>query len=339
MHKNIAAFGEVMMRLEVPGFDLLPQAHALHYSFSGTGVNVAGALAAFGYPCFLISVVPDNPLGSAALSYLRKLGIRTDYVLQDGEQIGMYFLENGFGPRPSRVTYAGRAHSSFNTAPEGSYPWKALVDKLDVIHFCGITLAMNDQVRKHARTLAELAHVQGKMVVFDCNYRPALWGEGGYAKAREPYEEMLRLADIVLMNERDAMHVLGLPTDKNSRREQLEELIPLVAERYDISVIAGTHRTIESNGDHTLYGYIYQNQKLFYSDAVTFPVFSRIGAGDAYTSGIVHGVLKQFTPERTVEFAVTASMLAHTVAGDTPIASEADVLRAMSKSADRDVER
>ncbi len=45
MAKNFAAFGEVMMRLQVPGYELLSQANTLSYSFSGTGVNVAAGLA------------------------------------------------------------------------------------------------------------------------------------------------------------------------------------------------------------------------------------------------------------------------------------------------------
>ncbi|UUZ96706.1 hypothetical protein LJK87_22010 [Paenibacillus sp. P25] len=44
MPKRIAAFGEVMMRLQVPGYELLSQASTLRYTFSGTGVNVASAL-------------------------------------------------------------------------------------------------------------------------------------------------------------------------------------------------------------------------------------------------------------------------------------------------------
>ncbi len=45
MAKNFAAFGEVMMRLQVPGYELLSQAHTLSYSFSGTGVNVAAGFS------------------------------------------------------------------------------------------------------------------------------------------------------------------------------------------------------------------------------------------------------------------------------------------------------
>jgi 2-dehydro-3-deoxygluconokinase len=338
MGKQIAAFGEVMMRLQVPGYELLSQASTLNYSFSGTGVNVTAALARFGHTGYLVSTLPANAVGDAAVSYLQKLGVTQSFIIRDGNYVGMYFLENGFGARPSRVTYSNRLESSFNTAPEGTYDFQDIAKKMDVVHFCGITLAMNDSVRSHMKTFANTVKKNGGTVVFDCNYRPSLWGEDGYKKAKSHYEEMLHLADIVMMNEKDAMFVLGMKTEKEERQEQLIDLIPAVAEKYNISVIAGTHRSINGDNTHSLRGFIFKNQTFTFSKTLTFSVYDRIGAGDAYTSGIVHGEVEGFLPEKTVEFAATAGMLAHTIVGDTPMSSENDILRAMTESVG-DVER
>ena len=91
MAKNFAAFGEVMMRLQVPGYALLSQSSTLNYSFSGTGVNVASALSRFGYKGHLVSTLPSNPVGDAAVSYLQKLGITDSFITRGGNYIGMYF--------------------------------------------------------------------------------------------------------------------------------------------------------------------------------------------------------------------------------------------------------
>lgn len=336
--KRIAAFGEVMMRLQTPGFELLTQAGSLSYSFSGTGVNVMSALSRFGHSACLVSRLPDNPLGDAAIASLRKLGVMTDLLRRGGQYIGMYFLENGFGARPSRVTYTNRQESSFNTAPADAYDYDRLAAEIDVLHLCGITLAMNDGVRQHMRKLAEAVKKLGGTVVFDCNYRPALWGEGGYAAAKPHYEQLLQLADLVMMNERDAIHVLGMPSETAKREEQLEELMPAVADRYGINVIAGTHRTIHSDNTHSLRGFMFKEHAFFFSQERSFLVYDRIGAGDAYTSGILHGELQGFSSEKTVGFAAAAAVLAHTTVGDTPVASERDIMRAMAGSA-VDVER
>ncbi|RCX22625.1 2-dehydro-3-deoxygluconokinase [Fontibacillus phaseoli] len=340
MPKTIAAFGEVMMRLQVPGYDLLTQASTLNYSFSGTGVNVASALARFGHTGALVTRLPVGPLGDAAAAYLRKLGIEAeaDFVLRGGNYLGLYFLENGFGARPSRVTYTNRLESSFNTAPEGTYDFDRIAASVDAVHFCGITLAMNDGVRSHMKNLANAVKSLGGKVIFDCNFRPSLWGEKGHNAAKPHYEEMLELADIVFMNEKDAMFTLGMGTSAEGREERLAELIPAVAKQYEISTIAGTHRDIHGDNSHSLRGFLFKEGHFTHSERLRFSVYDRIGAGDAFASGIIHGELEQFEPERTVNFAAVAGMLAHTVAGDTPMASEGDVIRAMENSIG-DVER
>ncbi len=259
MPKNIVAFGEVMMRLQVPGYELLTQASNLQYSFSGTGVNVASAMTKLGHNGYLITKLPDNPLGDAAMSFLQRLGIERNFIVRDGKYIGMYFLENGFGQRASRVTYTNRLESTFNTADISDYDLASIAATTDVIHFCGISLAMTDKVRANMKAIAEKVKENGGIVCFDCNYRPSLW-DGDYEKAKPHYEDMFSLADIVMMNEKDAMYILGMETEKLERKEQLQELIPQVAEKYNIQTIAGTHRNINEGNAHSLEGYMYKKR-------------------------------------------------------------------------------
>lgn len=335
---RIAAFGEVMMRLETPGYQTLAQSGSLAYSFSGTGVNVVSALARFGHETYLASTLPDNPLGDAALAYLRKLGIQTPFVNRGGRYVGMYFLEHGFGIRPSKVTYTDRLGSSFNTVPHPSEDWARIASAVDAVHFCGITLAMNELARTQIKQLAREVKQRGGTVIFDCNYRPSLWGEGGYALATPHYREMLELADIVFMNERDAMLTLGMPSSGVDRMAQLQELIPQVAQIYGIGTIAGTHREVNSDNTHTLTGYLYRDGVFAFAEPATFAVYDRVGAGDAYASGIIHTVLRGDAPQYAVDYATAAAVLAHTVHGDTPMATEADVIQAMTRTAG-DVQR
>lgn len=338
MSENILAFGEVMMRLQVPGHELLQQASTLNYSFSGTGVNISSALTRLGHKGYLMTTLPNNAIGDAAVSYLQKLGIHSTFIRRGGENVGMYFLENGFGMRSSRVTYANRKESSFNTATGEMYNFAEAAKQTGIVHFCGITLAMNDSVRVQMKSFAKAVKENGGKVVFDCNYRPLNWGENGYGKAKPHYEEMLYMADIVMMNEKDAMHILGMNTVKEQRVEQVKDLIPAVAKKYDIDVIAGTHRYINGDNSHALQGFMYKNQAFTFSEIKRFAVLDRIGAGDAYTSGIIHGELKRFEPAKTVDFAVAAGMLAHSIVGDTPVSTESDIFRAMTDSVG-DVER
>jgi len=337
MPKQIVAFGEVMMRLQVPGYELLTQANTLQYSFSGTGVNVASAMTKLGHNGYLVTKLPDNPLGDAAISFLQRLGINQRFISRGGKNLGLYFLENGFGQRASRVTYTNRLESSFNTACGSDYDLDLIADQADIIHFCGITLAMTDGVRDSMKVLAKKVKEKGGLVCFDCNYRPSLW-EGGYSEAKPHYEDMLDLADIVMMNEKDALYILGMETAETSREEQLKDLIPKVAKHFDIQTIAGTHRGINSDNTHSLQGYMYKDGQFHFSEKISFSVYDRIGAGDAYTSGILHGELAGFSHEKTVQFAAAAGMLACTIVGDTPMSTEAEILSGMTGTID-DIKR
>lgn len=335
---RIAAFGEVMMRLQVPGYETLVQSSRLEYSFSGTGVNVTAALARYGHNGALITTLPETPVGEAAIAYLRKLGVDTSLISRDGRHLGMYFLENGFGARPGRVTYTDRLGSSFNTAEAGNYDMAAIASSVDVLHLCGITLAMNDEVRMQMKQLAAEVKKAGGKVVFDCNYRPSLWGPDGYAKARPHYEDLLALADTVMMNEKDAQFIFGIGTGEYDRITQLKQAIPELTKTFGIRTAAGTHREINADNTHSLTGYIYHQDEFQFSKKLTFPVFDRIGAGDAFTSAIIHGELQQYPWQQIVNMAAAAAMLAHTTQGDTALFTEGEVLRALSDHT-LDVER
>ncbi|MBR7795711.1 sugar kinase [Agaribacter marinus] len=338
MIKHIAAFGEVMMRLQVPDYKLLSQADSLNYSFSGTGVNITGALTCFGHRGSIVTTLPVTPLGDAAQSFLQKLGIDSSFIIRHGQSLGMYFLENGFGVRPSRVTYSNRMESSFNTATHDFYRFEKLAEQIDIVHFCGITLAMNDLVRQQLKTFAHALKKAGGTIIFDCNFRPSLWGKNGHHQARSHYEEIFELADIVIMNEKDALHTLGMYTEKKSERNQLMDLIPKVANLYNIPIIAGTHRNILDNQTHRLMGFLYKEERFTFSNKRTFSVLDRIGTGDAFASGIIHGLIEDFSNQDIVDFAVASAILAHTTVGDTPRATEKEVLQAM-KTCSTDVRR
>jgi 2-dehydro-3-deoxygluconokinase len=101
-----------------------------------------------------------------------------------------------------------------------------------------------------------------------------------------------------------------------------------VAKRFGIQTIAGTHRAINSDNTHSLKGYMYKNESFVFSRDLSFYVYDRIGAGDAYTSGILHGELADFPAEKTVQFAAAAGMLACTIVGDTPMSTETEILSA-----------
>ena len=338
MNKHIAAYGEIMMRLEVPDNLLLRQAENLKYSFTGTGVNVTGLLSQFGYDTSLISAVPENSIGTAAIGAIRRLGIHSDFIIKNNDNLGMYFLEQGFGNRPSNVTYTNRQQSSFNTTDISEYDIVQSMKGVDVLHICGISLAMNNLTQNNVLTIVKVAKEQGVKIVFDCNFRPSLWGENGNQRAKPYYETILREADIVIMSEKDAINTLNLTTTKESKEEQLEELLLVVGEKYNIDIIAGTIRTIQGSNQNSIKGYLFKNGTMYYSEDIEVNILDRIGTGDAYTCGVIHGELSNMDPQAMVKFSTEACVLAHTISGDTPLFDTDDIIKIINEEKN-DIER
>ena len=55
------------------------------------------------------------------------------------------------------------------------------------------------------------------------------------------------------------------------------------------------------------------------------PIVDRVGGGDAFSGGVIHGLLTKATQGEALEFAVAASALKHTIPGDFNMVSVAEV--------------
>src|SRR5699024_8891281 len=126
------------------------------------------------------------------------------------------------------------------------------------------------------------------------------------------YEEMLTYTDICFMTEKDALHILGWETTETTITAQIEDMLPQIAETYHIEAIAGTIRD-EKDGAQLLQGFIHQNNFFAYSKHYVYNTLERIGAGDGFASGIIHGIIHELPAADAISFATAAGVLAHTI--------------------------
>lgn len=323
MATKIKAFGEVMMRLEVPNYLKLEQARSLTMSYSGTGFNVLSALSRFGHETSLITKLPSNSIGDAAIASIRSYGICTDDIIRGGDFLGMYFLEKGFHVRPTRVTYSNRRESSFCTSTIEEYPTATILENTNMIHFCGISLAISEQTREITLEIARQAKQLGISIIFDCNYRPKLWNND-YTLARHSFLEMVKLADICFMSKRDAEFLLEMGEDEGDL-SQVEDLLQMIANDYLVQTIACTIRRESASKDQMIQGFIYHEGSSCFSKEYVYKTFDRIGVGDGFASAIIHGLIHHFSLDEMIEFSTAASVLAHTTYGDTPVSSAEEI--------------
>ncbi|MBM6615286.1 sugar kinase [Desemzia sp. RIT804] len=309
---KILAFGEVMMRLTPPEYKLIEQTTTVDLSFNGTGVNILSGLSHFGYQTSLLTQLPDNHVGKAAAGFVRKLGIDDSNIGYSGNHIGLYFLEMGYGNRPSEVTYLERLNSAFGVSTLADYDIEKIINEFDIIHICGITLSLGEGTREAATELAEKAHQSGKIVCFDFNFRPSLNKNHSHEWIKKQYERILPYCTVVFGGERDLKELLDFSGDT------IEQLSQKFMEKYGVQYFSGSKRSKSNTGGH-LSGFLHTSKGFSESPTYELKIFDRIGTGDAFAAGVITGIIEEWSATRTVNFAVCNAVLAHTTFGDSPL--------------------
>lgn len=190
----------------------------------------------------------------------------------------------------------------------------------------------------NALRIAQMAKELGIKIVFDCNFRPKLW-KNQKTNPKNVYEEMLHLSDICFMTEKDALYILGMETKEMDQQKQIEDVLPMVAEKYQLFTIAGTIRKNEHRENKVIKGFLYHDNNFIYSKEYVYKVVDRIGAGDGFTSGVMHGLLNQLSLKDTIEFATASGVLAHTTHGDVPVCSLDEVWNLVNEKFQTNLER
>jgi 2-dehydro-3-deoxygluconokinase len=314
MSGRVLCFGELLLRLSAPDHELLLQSIRLDARFGGAEVNVAVSLAHLGDAARLLSALPDNALGAAALGELRRHGVETQVVRSAPGRLGLYFLTPGAVRRPSEVLY-DRTGSVFAESAPGAFDVEAALKDCVWLHVSGVTPAVSRQACESVLALIAAAKARGVKVSFDGNYRAKMWAAwrgDGPAVLRQ----ILQSTDLLFGDERDVALALGTSFEAFPHLER----------------ICATVRVEHGVDDHELSatlhardGGVCRTQTVRLSGIV-----DRIGAGDAFAAGVLHGCLKHWPDERTLAFGHAASVFKHAIPGDFNLASEAAILEAMA---------
>ena len=317
---TVVTFGEVMLRLKSPATERLLQSPALEATFGGAEANVAVSLAQFGLPVSFVTALPANALGDACIGELRRFGIDTTHVRRQGARIGIYFLETGANQRPSRVVY-DRNGSAIAEAKPGDFDWDAIFDGAGWFHVTGVTPAISQSAADLCIEAAKRARELGLTVSCDYNYRNNLWRYG--KRAPEVMRRLVEHAHVGIANEEDCQKALGLEADIDVRGGELEiDRYRALAERVlaefpnlEKQVITlRESRSADANGWSAC---LHNRSELLVSRHYEITdIVDRVGAGDAFAAGLVHGLLTYGDDCQALEFATAASCLKHSIPGD-----------------------
>lgn len=313
--------GEIMLRLKTPGHERLFQSPAFEATFGGGEANVAVSLANYGLNSGFVSALPANPIGDACLRELRGFGVDVSAVQRTGERLGIYFLEAGANQRPSNVVY-DRAHSSIAAADPADFDWQEILVGAKWMHITGITPALSESAAALSLDAVKAARQVGVTVSCDFNFRGKLWKYG--KSAPEVMRELVRYVDVGIANEEDCQKSLGIGVDDvhvesgeldPTRYERLTKKV--MGEFPDMSVLAVTLRESKS-ADRNGWSACLRDSHGFYLSRhyeIT-DIIDRVGGGDSFASALIYGLNAYTDRQQSLEFAVAASCLKHSILGD-----------------------
>ena len=321
---RIVCFGELLVRLSGADGEQLLQSPSLHVHFGGAEANVAVSLARFGHDAAMISIVPPNALGTAAIAELRRHGVDTTGIATGPGRMGLYFVTPGAVSRPSAVLY-DRSGSAFALAAPDALDWRSALRNARWLHLSGIASALGEPAAAANQRAADAALELGVAVSFDGNYREQLWVASG-GDARALLRGMLATAEVAFVDDRDVALTLGV----EFRGETLERRRSAAAAAFAafprLETICSTVREVDSAQRQQLGGVMLtRNSQLKSRTYALDGIVDRVGTGDAFAAGILHGRIAGLADQDTLELGVAAAVLKHSIRGDFNLVDLRDV--------------
>ena len=339
MKDKVVAFGEIMLRLTPPDYTTISEAKSFISNYGGAEANVLVSLSHLGHETYFISRVPDNQLGLSAIMHLKRHAVNTDYMLRGSSNLGMYFVETGFGGRPSKVLY-NRAHSAITRIGVDDLDYDEIFKNAEWFHISGITLALHERVRKVAYKCLEACEKYGVKVSFDFNYRSKLWT---IEEAKPHFKKVIQYVDVLFANFFDINTMLDIEVDPNldTMEEKRLDVAKKLMAQTKVNYVFGTDRIVHTATDNSLSSYCIRKDGICFKEGpLRFSIYDRIGGGDAFSSGVIHGLLKDYNhPKFALKFGLAASVLKHTLYGDASVLSEDEILEFISSNGNAAVQR
>lgn len=322
---KIVTLGEIMARFSTPAGQQIAQAETFQVVYGGGEANVGISLANFGHEVAFASKVPDNPLGQAVKRHLQGYGVSTQFLLQGGKRLGTYYMTSGVGERGASVFF-DREGSSFAQMTTLEWDLAALFAGVDIFHISGIALAVSDKWRDLALELVQFAKSAGCLISFDVNYRGKMWTQ---AECGAAIQTILPYVDYCSAGQLDARYLLGIPAAPSHVSDSLTYYYQKMQEMFpNMQLFYATKREVISASHNRLTGYLWRaSTGLVTSQTHDInPIVDRVGGGDAFSGGVLHGILSDWPLQEAIDFGTAASALKHTIHGDTNQFSEQEVL-------------
>ena len=316
-----------MLRLSPKGNYRFVQSDSFQVIPGGGEANVAVSLANYGHASYFVSKLPVHEIGQIAVNGLRRYGVNTDYIVRGGDRVGLYYAETGASMRPSKVIY-DRANSAIAETDPSDFNFDEIMEGADWFHWSGITPAISDKAAELTRLACEAAKRHHVTVSVDLNFRKKLWTS---EKAIAVMRPLMKYVDVCIGNEEDAQLCLGFKPDADveggkTDAEGYYGIFKGMMKEFGFKYVVSTLRESFSATHNGWKALIYDGKEFYQSKHYDInPIIDRVGGGDSFSGGLIHGMLTYKEQAKALEFAVAASALKHTIPGDFNVVSTSEV--------------
>ena len=334
---DFIALGALVVRLD-PGTVPFEYADSYDIHVSGGEFNVAANLSrAFSRKTGIVSAMVDYPIGYKIESEVRRMGVDAFYTRfahngVHGPNMAQVWSDRGYGVRAPVVFY-NRADEAAALLKPGSFNWKRIFqDGVRWFHSGGIFSALSPTTPDLVIEGMEAAHEAGAVVSFDLNYRAKLWaantreGADPVAQAQSVLSRIVKHVDVLIGNEEDLQMGLALKGPKVEKQSKLDPSVFLgmmetVSRRFpNIKAVATTMREVHSTNRHNWSAVLWLDGKSYLAPTCQLDVYDRVGGGDGFAAGLIHGLLAGKDPEEALRLGWAHGALLTTYPGDTTMA-------------------
>jgi|694.fasta_scaffold57728_2 2-dehydro-3-deoxygluconokinase len=315
---KVLCFGEILLRYspEIDGASL--RNNLMPVYIGGAELNVASALAKWGIPVGMASVLPNNFFSDQIKYQINSNNIESTSIIPYGNKIGIYYLGQGSDMKNAAVFY-DREYSSFAELQSGIIDWNEVFKNVDWFHLSAIAASLTLNTVKVCKEALEAAKRLGIFISFDLNYRPKLWNYGYEPQHIIP--ELVQYADLLMGNLWSADKLLGIKcTLEDASNISNDELIAAalssfssIRKLYKSTKLAYTFRM------ENQYFAVYESEgNLYISKTYSVnDIVDKVGSGDCFMAGLIYGNLQLNNPQNIIDFATAAAVGKLYEKGDT----------------------
>lgn len=293
MSTDLFTFGESLSVFISSDTDSVMSANKFERVTAGAEVNVAVALARLGLKAQYFSRFGNDQLGSVMLADIEAEGVDVSLSKRVDSFTGA-MVRNPGKTAPVEISYLRKGSAASTIEPSDILD--SYISSTRWLHATGITCAISESGAKTVKHALEKAAQLKIKSSFDLNIRRKLWSEDAARKVLEP---LARDVELLIGGEDEYQVVFGKVDPK--------QILAEVNKR-------GCKIAVMTKGDQKMRFSIGGNYEEITPPKVL--AVDPVGSGDAFTGGVIAGLLSGMKAEQALEQGSICGALVASMFGD-----------------------